>query len=380
MFISNTAEQSFGLDISDLSLKIVELKKNKGKINVHALGQINLPKGIIDNGIIKDKEILLENLKKLINKPKFGSITTNNVVACLPETKTYIKLIEISKNPNNLDDIIQTEIEKNIPVNINEMYYDWQLISSQEDKDLVLIGAAPKDIVREYIDLLKSADLSISALEIESMSICRSLLLEENNEIKQESEKNYCIIDIGAKRSSLIIYSKKSIVLSISMPISGNEATEKIAETLEINKDQAEKAKIICGLDKTKAQGVVNKILSSMINDLTDKVKKSIDFYNDNHKNYGPINKILLCGGGSNIKGLDEIIAKSIGIETILGNPLTHLNLESIETFKKFEEKHDLKNKKINESDEPVSINQKLNLSYTTAIGLALRYIFATEN
>src|SRR3989339_71 len=234
MFISKISEQSFGLDISDLSLKVVQLVKNK--------------------------EIVLENLKKLINKPKLGFIDTDSVVACLPETKTYIKLIEINKNPNNINDIIQTEIEKNIPISVDDMYYDWQIINKLENQDLVLIGAAPKNIVNSHIDLLKSAGLSISALEVESMAICRSLLTEEGFKTSEESKNNYCIIDIGAKRSSLIIYSKDTIVLSVSIPISGDEATEKIAETLEIKKDQAEKAKIICGLDKTKAQGVVNKI------------------------------------------------------------------------------------------------------------------------
>src|SRR3989339_217056 len=345
MFISKISEQSFGLDISDLSLKVVQLVKNKNKINIQALGQVNLPKGVIDNGIIKDKEIVLENLKKLINKPKLGFIDTDSVVACLPETKTYIKLIEINKNPNNINDIIQTEIEKNIPISVDDMYYDWQIINKLENQDLVLIGAAPKNIVNSHIDLLKSAGLSISALEVESMAICRSLLTEEGFKTSEESKNNYCIIDIGAKRSSLIIYSKDTIVLSVSIPISGDEATEKIAETLEIKKDQAEKAKIICGLDKTKAQGVVNKILSGMINDLTDK-----------------------------------IINKSIGIETILGNPLTHLNPESVEIFKKIEEKHNLKDQAINNSNNSLSTNQSMNLSYTTAVGLALRDIFIADN
>lgn len=378
MFISNTTEQSFGLDISDLSLKIVQLEKIKNDINIQAIGQINLPKGIIDNGIIKDKEIFLENLKKLINKPKYGYLKTNNVVACLPETKTYIKLIEINKTPNKIEDIIETEIEKNVPISINEAYYDWQIISSFENKDIVLVGVAPKDIVKEYIDVLKSAGLSISALEIESTAICRSLLLEESPKPEENSSENYCILDIGAQRSGLIIYSKNSIVMSVSIPISGNEATEKISETLEINKDQAEKAKIVCGLDKNKAQGVINKILSSMINDLISKTKRSIDFYNDNHKDYGPINKIILCGGGSNIKELNKIIDNSIKIKTIHGNPLVHLNPKSIETFKNIEKKIDIKDKKINK--EKISSSENLNLSYTTAIGLALRDIFIKDN
>jgi len=380
MLTSKKPEQSFGLDISDLSLKIVQLEKYKHKINIQALSQIDLPKGIIDNGIIKDKDTAIKLLKKLINKPKFGDINSSNVVACLPEPKTYIKLIETNKTPNNINDIIENEIEKNIPISIDEMYYDWQLINKFQNKDLILIGAASKKIVDSYVDFLHSAQLSISAFEIESTAICRSLLIEENYNKTKQLPKNYCIIDIGAARSSLVIYSQNTIILSVSIPISGNEATEKIAKTLEIKKDQAEKAKIICGLDKTKAQGVIHKILSGRIDNLIKKIKNALNFYYENHQDYGPINQIILCGGGSNMKKLDELINKATGIQTIVGDPLLHLEENSEKIFKKIQTKHKIKDKTINKSEKAISVNQSVNLSYTTAIGLALRDIFVTNS
>ena len=377
MLFSKSSNYPIGLDISDLSLKLVQLIKTRNKIKIQALGKINLKKGLIENGEIKDKPAVIEAIHKLIAKPKVGSVTANEVVACLPDTKTFIKLIEIEKTPNNLIDIIGAEIEKHIPLTIKEINYDWQIIEEKRDKYSVLIGAAPQNIVNQYIDLLNEANLSISALEIESTAICRSLLAVENPEFKGKFDKNYSIIDIGAKRTSMTIYSQNTIVLSISIPISGQEITERIAKTLEIKNEQAEKAKIICGLDKNKAQGIIHKILSNIINELNHKIKDTLEFYHNHYPDRGPINEILLCGGGSKVKNIDQIISQSINIDTKKGNTFINLPEPDKKFTQNFLETHNLnmdflKNKK----NKNVSIKQDSSLSFTTAIGLALRNIF----
>jgi Tfp pilus assembly PilM family ATPase len=67
-------------------------------------------------------------LGNLLAKPKFGAVSTNEVNACLPDTKTFIKLIEVEKSPNPLPDIIRVEVEKHVPLAIKDIYYDWQVV------------------------------------------------------------------------------------------------------------------------------------------------------------------------------------------------------------------------------------------------------------
>jgi len=222
---------------------------------------------------------------------------------------------------------------------------------------------------------LSDAKMSIQAIEIESISICRSLLVEEGFNPKKIN-KNYAIIDIGALRTNLIIYSKNSIILSISLPISGIEITEKIAKTLEIRPDQAEKAKIICGLDKNIAKGIIRNILTENINNLINKINDGLNFYANKFQDRGPINEIILCGGGANIIGIEEIISESLKLPTKKGNVLININNENIEEItKKLNITHKLDSNGISTSGQEVSITQSDILSYSTSIGLALRNI-----
>lgn len=393
MLFSNNSKYPIGLDISDLSLKLVQLKKQGKKIKIQALGKVSVPEGLIDNGEIKNQEEVIKIIKRLIDKPKYGKVSSDNVVACLPETRTFIKLIEITKTPNNLADVIEIEIQKHVPLLIKEIYYDWQVIEDKGDTLLVLIGAAPKEIVNQYTDLLDRAKLSVEALEIEPVALCRSLLAEESPNFAGEYKNNYAIIDIGATRTSMVVYSKNTILFTISMPISGEKITKDISDSLKISKKQAEKAKIICGLNESRTQEVINKILSRTVYDLNEKINEAFEFYNNYFSKRGLINYVLFCGGGANIKGIEKIINKSISIKIKKGDSLINLGeareklakLLSIKYNLDIDSSNDIGQSSIKDKtgkkrvNNNLSIIQDSSLTFATAIGLALRGIFINK-
>jgi type IV pilus assembly protein PilM len=362
---------AIGLDISDMILKAVELKKNKDQIKISAISKYRLKPGVIEQGEIKDETSFLEAVNSLLSKTKRGTFNTNEVVACLPDPKTFIKLVEIEKTPNSLAQVIGAEIEKHVPMPLRDMYYDWQKIEETATSCRVLIGAAPKYIVDQYAQILREAKLSLMALEIESVSIARALLKEETKKYSGPFDKNYCIIDIGAKRTSLMIYSRNAIVSSISLPISGNETTEIISKSLEISNEEAEKAKLICGMDKTQAHGIVNDILTDMVNNLIEKIEIAIDFFSKNYQENNPIHEIILCGGGANIKDLDSIISGKLKIPTRIGSPLSNIEENAEALDKCLSDKS-----KIETLEDHIISEQNTIVSYTTAIGLALRSVF----
>lgn len=376
MFFTPKINYPFGLDISDLSLKLVQLQKSGNKIKIQAFNKIKLSEGVIVCGEIKNQAEFLKQLQLLINKPKYGKVNSTEVIACLPEKRTFIKLIKIEKNPNNLNDLIESEVEKNVPFSLNEIYYDWQLVADKGSEQLVLLGAAPKMIVNQYTNILDKLKLSINALEIEPIAICRALLKEETPLYKSSERNVYAIIDIGHSRTSTIFYAENTILFTASMPISGKEITKTISEELQIEINQAEKAKIICGLDKSKAQGVIYKILSNTIEDLREKVKKSFDYYENNFAEFGKINKIYLSGGGANIKGLSEIIQNSVNIKVEKANALQNISDLDEKFIKLLSETHSLNLGEENKNKNKMSITQDVSLTYSTAIGLALRGVF----
>lgn len=388
MLLTKNSTYPVGLDISDLSIKLVQFNKIRDKIKIQALGKLNLPKGVIVKGEINNKLELIKAIKKIMSAPTFGKTSSEEVVVCLPESKTFIKLIEVQKSPNALADIIGGEIEKHVPLSKSEIYYDWQIIEELADKYFILIGAAPKEIVNQYTAMLDEAKLSPAALEIEPVAIARSLLKEEtpgqrNFGAKNKTGANYGIIDIGADHTCMIFYSLNTILFTASMPISGEEITAKISNALNLTVEQAEKAKIICGMDETKANGVIKEILAETIKNLLAKIKEAIQYYENYFSQYGPLDKILLSGGGANITDLARIMSQELSIEIAMADALKNINENQDKFNEFFLEKHslDLKAAKLASDcqEKNLSIKQNSSSTYATAIGLALRGIFIDE-
>jgi type IV pilus assembly protein PilM len=378
-----------GLDISELSIKLIQLKKRGDKIAIQAVGRTSLPNGVLDDGEIKDKDTLARYLKKLISHPSYGKVIGNEVVVCLSETKTFLKMIEVDKNTQDLSESVKAELIKHIPLPIEEIYYDFQTIRESNRSQIMLLGASPKDIVDQHTSFFRENKLTVVAMETEPLSVCRALLPEEHIKYKDENKNNYAIIDIGATSASMTVYAKNTILFAVSMPISGENLTSKIAETLDIEPSRAEKAKVIYSLQEGDEQPAIKKILSEMVNELVKKSKEAITFFHHHFSTWGPIDKIILCGGGANIKDVEKTIQKEIGISTIRGDALINLGDNKAKFSKPFQEtmslyvdflsedKKKIKGKK--REEKALKITQDTSLSYTTAIGLGLRGAFNHE-
>ncbi|MFH1173436.1 MAG: pilus assembly protein PilM, partial [bacterium] len=246
MFTTTNLQHSFGLDIGDLALRFVFLEKKGDYFKIKAYGEKLLPPGLTSEGKIDKPDELAASLANLINQPDFGKLKLKNVITCLPETKTFIKLITIPwPKDHDLTDAIIQEAQKHIPLALDQAYLDWQIVDSQEKEWLkILLGVTPQEIANNYIKLLKLVDLKPTVLEIEAAAIVRSLLPGGETPPKD----SFLILDLGATRSSIIIYAKNTIQFSLTVPISGVQITQMLASKTNCSYEKAEELKIRCGL------------------------------------------------------------------------------------------------------------------------------------
>lgn len=361
--------KAFGLDISDFSLKIVSLEKKKRILKLENFFQKELTPGIVEEGEIKDEEKLAQILREVIKK---ANIKTKYVIASLPERKVFLEIIQMPKlTEEELKSAIIYEIENYIPLPVEKIYLDYQVVPpiyESLEKLEVLIVAFPKEIVDSYFRTLKSADLFPLAFESESLAIARSLVRDEI------TDSPILLIDLGATKTTFIIFSGYSVRFSFSSPLASKVFTEAISKNLKISFTEAERLKIKCGLEEKitlkiknheriliSERGEIFEALIPPLVDLTQQIKKCIDYYQTHISNHSlsftqkKISKILLCGGGANLKGLCEFLSLELKTPVFLGNPWVNI-------FPEFKEK---------ERDLPLDES----LKYTTALGLALRGI-----
>jgi len=351
MSLFNTQEIAFGLDISDRNLRLVQLQKKRKQISVQFYNEEKLPLGCIVDGEIIKPEIFTKSLKKLVKTKHGHGQLSEEVVSVLPETKTFLKLINTSiGEEESVEAKIKKIMPKHVPLDIEGAYLDWQIISEDQNDKTILIGACSKNIVNSQVELLSNLNLMPIALEVEAAAISRALIDPSPNSDLDDQLPAQMIIDIGANRTGLFVYAMGAIQFTISLPISGDKITKKIAETLELDNANAEKAKIVCGLDSQKCHGALLEIFSDTIDGLAKHIKKAISFYESNVADAKSIEKIILCGGGANFINITTVLQEKLKIPTILSDPWQY----------------------IKNPDEDYFTPQK-SQSFVTALGLALR-------
>ncbi len=341
---------AFGLDISDSSIKIAKLKRRGKDFDLACFGEELIPEGIIENGEIKDEQALVTLIKKTLAKVKGEKLKTKEVIASLPDEKTFLRVIQLPKMaPEELAKAVLFEAENHIPIPLKESYFDFEAIDPMVDHldhcD-VLIVAAPKNIVDSYTRVIRLAGLNPYAFEVESLSISRAL-------IKNLITVNpVLLIDFGATRTALIIFSGRSIRFTSLLSFASEKLTQDLASGLKISAEEAEKIKIDYGLESkikvqlqektgdfklekeiTEDEKILN-VLDSSLSQLVLEIKDFLDFYysHQSHEHLPParneIKRILISGGGANLKGFDRYLAKKLGISTMIGNPWTNILAE----------------------------------------------------
>jgi len=359
----------FGLDISDLSIKIARLKKKRRFFSLTSYGEFSIKPGIIEKGEIKDKDALIRIIRDSVQKIKGKRIETDYVIASLPEEQAFLQVIEMPRlEEQELKEAVKYEAENYIPFPVEEVYLDFQVVgpaSGNQDSLDVLIGALPKNTVDSYVEVIKKAGLKPFVLEIESQATARALIK------KHQTSNPILIVDFGATRTSFIVFSGSSLRSTLSIPVCGNVFTEIIVKKLGVSFEDAEKIKIKYGLDRVEdvnikngagkkiKKGKIFEILTPCLTDLVEQIKKYLSYYRthakDGHLSPGNaiVKKILLCGGGATMKRFPEFLESEFKIPVELGNPWTNILPEPLK--------------------EIPGISFEESLKYTTSLGLALR-------
>lgn len=348
--IFNNSSSIFGLDLSDLSVKLIKFEKEGSEEEVVSFGSVQLSSGAVSDGEIKDKAQVASAIRKLVEISGPKKIKTKKVICSLPETKAFLRIITIPKmNDNEIGEAVKWEMEANIPLPLEQVYYDWQMVTealtAEKNKMNLLVVAVSKTTVDDAVEVTELAGLEIVGLEIESIAQTRSLLC------KSDYNKTVLIVDIGDRRTSFSIAKEGVPCFTSSVPLSGQSLSDVISKGMGISFDEAEKIKFNNGVGSDFKSDTLFKLVQPVLENFSQEIERSIDFYLSGLGYSKNIDKIIICGGGANTKGIVPYLSKKLGREIELGNPWSNVNF----------------GKKL-----PI-IEKSQAVQYSTAVGLALK-------
>lgn len=317
----------FGLDIGNHSIKIAQIKFH-GADNAELVGLGHIETGLGEQTInLQDENSRKSVAEKVIELRKSSGISTNKVVAGLPEALIFSKIIYLPDLPDSeLEQAIFYEAKQYLPIPPAETQLDFIPLNkvTSEGKNLLqaLLIAAPKTIVNSYLDLAARAGLEFLALETESVATARAL------SFKRPTENPSLVLDFGAKGVDMSVVKNGKLIFSQSLGTGSDSLTKAIAADFGFQYPQAEEYKRKYGLLPNQMEGKIARSLNPIMQIIVNEINKTINYFRAHLQESTPTD-VLIVGDGGRLPGLPEFLSENLGIKTEIVNPLGNLTINS---------------------------------------------------
>ncbi|NMB92537.1 MAG: type IV pilus assembly protein PilM [Parcubacteria group bacterium] len=308
-----------GIDIGTTSIKIVELRRINSRVELSNYGILEKYGHLerINDAIQTSTFKLLEESTALLLRQLLRTARVDTAVSymALPGFSGFVSLIDFPiMNEKELAKAIRYQAVQYIPMSLEEMTLDWQIIETSADRIKVLLMAVPTDLIKRYVKTAELSKLTLKGLELETVAVARLLGIKEKNPA--------AVVDIGGRTTSISIIDNGSLRQTHNIDTAGGDLTQVIASGLGINPIRAEEIKKTTSLN-SEYRGEIDmlKLLSPLLDVIKRETEKAINNYYLQSKR--TIEKIILTGGGANLNGLDKYYSQSLSLPVVKGDPFS---------------------------------------------------------
>ncbi|NVN97152.1 type IV pilus assembly protein PilM [Candidatus Nomurabacteria bacterium] len=318
MFLFSKKKDIIGIDIGSSSIKLVQLKEQKGSYQLLNAGIVPLPpEAIVDNTIMDISSIVnaVNNLTTSLG------VNVKDVACSISGNSVIIRKISLPVMPTEeLEDQISWEAEQYIPFDINDVNMDFQILSpdnTDPSKMIVLLVASKRDIINDYVGVFNEAGLTLAVVDVDSFAVQNAF--EINHDVGTEDV--IALINVGASIMNINIVKDGVSLFTRDVQMGGNLYTEEIQKQLGVSGVEAESMKILATVSNNHE---LQEVLSKVNENITQEIRRSLDFYNSTASD-DRITKVYVSGGAS--KGYDFIsaVSEKVSLPVELLNPFAKL-------------------------------------------------------
>ncbi|SHG66146.1 type IV pilus assembly protein PilM [Thermosyntropha lipolytica DSM 11003] len=287
---------TLGLDIGTERTKIALLQKRGREAEIKLLESLPTPRGFVDSGNILEPVQLGEEIKKVVEK---HGLKGRKTAASVSGPQVYTRIFTMPEmKKEELREAALYQASTFLPIPLEEAavdVYPLRLLEDDEGKKReVFFVAVRKSQVERLQIVCETAGLNLQVVDIEPLALERAAKAPE--EIK-------AFLHIGSNRAQFSVFAREMLVIHRSLSfgcsaflIAGNPSCP-VPETLE-------------NIDVRTGE------YDYLVSDMMGELLRAVEYYRLQNKE--PLMRIYISGGGSRLKGLDEVIEKNTGVKASL--------------------------------------------------------------
>jgi len=309
-----------GLDIGSSSVKVVECAARSKGIDLQNIGVAPLPSEAIVQGAFLNCSAIVDSIQEAM---ELAGIKARNVATAVSGHSVIVKKISLPQmSRDELEESIRWEAEQYIPFDINEVNLDFQILDGAETEGQmdVLLVAAKKDLIDDYIQVISDAGLNLAVLDIAAFAVENAFSANYD----ANPDEVVALVNIGSQVVNINIVADGVPAFTRDISTGGNVYTEEIQKALSISWEEAERMKI-GGRGEGESQEVVPQEVEQAMRAVTEtilgEISRSLDFFAATAAE-SRIARVYLSGGGAKVSGLDAAFQGKTNLPVEILNPL----------------------------------------------------------
>lgn len=318
--------QFAAVDIGSREIKAVEISTAGGSPVVTACGRIQTPANALGDPV--DEEALVSALNELILT---SGIQVKEVIATISGDRVITRHVKVPVMPEReLEAAVKFEAEKFIPLSLDELIIRHinlgEIESGGEKKLNLLLAAVPASFVYDYYGIFVRAGLVLAAIDLQPVCLWRVF---SGLETSAARDGTVGIMDIGASTTQFVVVHNGALQFTRTLPVGGNLLTRSLAEHFGLDFEEAQRMKEEEGeligskeaVDSASPGAMqVDFSLRDGLSELIREIRRSLEFYAV-QENAAAIERFIISGGTSKLKGFKEFFAEAMEVPVDFGNP-----------------------------------------------------------
>jgi type IV pilus assembly protein PilM len=315
-----------GLDIGSSTIKLVRLRQAAGSWELVAFSLGHLPPDSIVEGRIMNFAAVIERLRDVMRE---AGIKDADCSLAISGTSLIIKRLSLPEmTRSELSESILWEAEQYIPFDIKDVNVDAQILNPRAGQGQmdVLMVAAKKDVVNEYVSVAVEAGLKPAVVDV---AIFAALNMFEVN-YNVPADQTLALLNIGANSINVGVLSGGAVAFTRDIGIGGSQLTAEIQRHFNVTHEEAEafKTGAESSLSSSTVAREVNKIADRVSESMVTEVQRSLDFFIATSVK-ADIQRLYLTGGSAQLPALIRALERRMEVPVELVNPFRNVAVDA---------------------------------------------------
>lgn len=308
--MASASDAIWAIDLGNNSLKALHLAAVGEAVQVIGFDHVPHGKILSSSGIgaAEREELVAVSLRQFVQRNDLGY---DPIIISVPSQNSFARFVTLPPvEAKRLPEIVKFEAAQQIPFDMSEVQWDYQLMSDPDSPEKkVGLFAIKNEIVTAAMEPLEREELSVSYVQMASMALYNYLLFDRPDLVSSDKRATV-VVNIGADTTDLVVCTASGVWQRCIM-MGGNAFTNAIAETFKLSFEKAEKLKRTAPVSKYARQ--IFQAMRPVFTDWASEVQRSIGFYTSANPDVKLV-RVVALGGGTKLRGLLKYLQQTLQI------------------------------------------------------------------